>query len=191
MPYCLAEKHTHPESKIITLTLSAYNELQTKYHAELNKLATPHSLGKNRGNALSGAERGITLAQRRGRGINVANNAQAVQVSNLAKSISYTSKGLVALDAGIRIKHVHNTYNQGGNWQREAAIQATGFGAAGIAGIGVGKAVVTGLTAIGLGLTPVGWVVLIGAGLTAGFIASQGADWLATKGTAALYDRSF
>src|SRR5690606_33995220 len=74
-----------------------YNELQTKYHAELNKLATPHSLGKNRGNALSGAERGITLAQRRGRGINVANNAQAVQVSNLAKSISYTGKGLVAL----------------------------------------------------------------------------------------------
>lgn len=286
MPYCLAEKHTHPESKIITLTLSnlpdtsrsnlmctidtfgdftptlaafynehlaflnlqntggvlgagataseirltgfqkallnyqnslvalhrhkgvgrgpsaaraelknkvriAYNELQTKYHAELNKLATPHSLGKNRGNALSGAERGITLAQRRGRGINVANNAQAVQVSSLAKSISYTGKGLVALDAGIRIKHVHNTYNQGGNWQREAAIQATGFGAAGIAGIGVGKAVVTGLTAIGLGLTPVSWVVLIGAGLTAGFIASQGADWLATKGTAALYDRSF
>ena len=112
-----------------------YSELQLQYHAELNKLASPGSLGKNRGNALSSAERGINLAQRRGRGINVANTAQAVQISRMATGISYTGKGLIALDAGIRINGVHNTYKQGGNWQREAAIQTTGFGAGGAAGL--------------------------------------------------------
>lgn len=167
----------------------AYNELQTRYHAELNKLASPNSLGKNRGNALSGADRGITLAQRRGRGINVANNAQATQIATLAKGISYAGKGMVALDAGIRVNHVHNTYQQGGNWQREAAIQATGFGLGGIAGIKVTGAVITGLTTIGLGLTPIGWVVLIGVGVTAGFTAAYAADTWGKNFTANLWDR--
>ena len=167
----------------------AYNELQTKYHAELNKLASPNSLGKNRGNALSGADRGITLAQRRGRGINVASNAQATQIATLAKGISYAGKGLIALDAGIRVNHVHSTYQQGGNWQREAAIQATGFGLGGAAGLGVGKMVVMGLTTIGLGLTPVGWVVLIGAGLAAGFGAAYAVDKYSREGAAYIYDR--
>ena len=165
-----------------------YTELQTKYHAEINKLASPGSLGKNRGNALASAERGITLAQRRGRGINVASNAQAIQIANLAKGVSYMGKGFVGLDAGIRIHGVHNTYKQGGNWQREAAIQATGFGFGGAAGLATGKAVVAGLTTLGLGLTPVGWVVLIGIGLAAGF-AAYTVDNASKNFTASLWDR--
>lgn len=166
-----------------------YGELQTKYHAELNKLASPGSLGKNRGNALASAERGITLAQRRGRGINVASNAQAIQIANLAKGVSYMGKGFVGLDAGIRIHGVHNTYKQGGNWQREASIQATGFGFGGAAGMVTGKAVVAGLTTLGLGLTPVGWVVLIGIGVAAGFGAAYTVDGASKRFTASLWDR--
>ena len=83
---------------------------------------------------------------------------------------------MVALDAGIRVNHVHNTYQQGGNWQREAAIQATGFGFGGAAGLFTGKAVIAGLTTIGLGLTPVGWVVMIGIGVAAGFGAAYALD---------------
>ena len=166
-----------------------YNNLQIQYQAELNKVASPGSLGKNRGNALSSADRGIALAQRRGRGINVASNNQALQISRLATGVSYAGKGLIALDAGIRINGVHNTYKQGGNWQREAAIQTAGFGAAGAAGLWVGAEVVAGLTMIGLGLTPVGWVVLIGVGLAAGFGAAYVTDGLAQKGTSWLYDK--
>jgi hypothetical protein len=170
---------------------ATYAELQLQYHAELNKLASPGSLGKNRGNALSSAERGINLAQRRGRGINVANNAQALQLSSLAKGVSYAGKGMVVLDAGIRINGVHNTYKQGGNWQREAAIQTTAFGAAGAVGAGTGKLVVMGLTAIGLGLTPVGWVVIIGVGLTAAFGAAYVTDKIAQDKAAYVYDRGW
>lgn len=167
----------------------AYQQLQVKYHAELNKLATPGSLGKNRGNALASADRGIALAQRRGRRINVANNAQALRLAQLAKGVSYAGKGLIALDAGIRINGVHNTYKQGGNWQREAAIQTTGFGFGGLAGIAAGNAVVAGLTTIGLGLTPAGWVVLIGIGVTAGFGAAYTTDNLFQRFAAWIYDR--
>src|SRR5690606_15373044 len=155
---------------------SAYADLQLKYHAELNKLADPANLGKNRGNALSGADRGITLAQRRGRGINVASTTQALQISRMSSGIAYTGKGLIALDAGIRINGVHNTYKQSGNWKREAVVQSAGFVAGTAAGLYIGSQVVAGLTAIGLALTPVGWVVLIGAGLAAGFGAAYLAD---------------
>jgi hypothetical protein len=168
---------------------ATYSELQLQYRAELNKLASPGSLGKNRGNALASADRGITLAQRRGRGINVASTTQALQISRMATGISYTGRGLIALDAGIRINGVHNTYKQGGNWQREAAIQTTGFGAGSAAGLITGKAVVMGLTAIGLGLTPVGWVVLIGIGITAGFGAAYFADNLGKDFAAKAWDK--
>lgn len=168
---------------------AAYADLQLKYHAELNKFTDPANLGKNRGNALSGAGRGITLAQRRGRGINVASTTQALQISRLSSGIAYTGKGLIALDAGIRINGVHNTYKQGGNWKREAAIQTGGFVSGTTAGIITGKAVVAGLTAIGLGLTPVGWVVLIGIGIAVGFGAAYAADNVGKDFVAGLWDK--
>lgn len=167
----------------------AYDKLQLRYQAELNKLATPGSLGKNRGNALSSADRGIALAQRRGRRINVANTKQAIQLAQLSKGISYAGKGLVVLDAGIRANGVYSTYKTGGDWQREAAIQTTAYGAAGAAGLGAGQAVVYGLTAIGLGLTPVGWVVMIGIGITAGFGLAYLADEQAKTFAGRVWDR--
>lgn len=169
----------------------AYEKLQLRYQAELNKLATPGSLGKNRGDALSSAERGIKLAQRRGRRINVANTNQAVRLTQLAKGISHVGKGLIVLDAGIRANGVYNTYQQGGNWQREAAIQTTGFGLGGAAGIAAGTAITQGLTAIGLGLTPVGWVVILCIGVAAGFTAAYYSDQKAQEFTGKVWDRNF
>lgn len=167
----------------------AYGELQKKYQTELKKIASPNSLGKNRGNALAGAERGITLAQRRGRGINVASNTQALQIARMAKGVSYAGKGLVALDAGLRVHGVNKVHEHGGNWQREATIQATGFGLGGAAGLYAGSKVIAGLTMIGLGLTPFGWVVMIGAGLTVGFGAAYVFDTGGKNLAARLWDR--
>lgn len=167
----------------------AYVELQKKYHAELKKFASPDSLGKNRGNALAGADRGLTLAQRRGRGINVASNAQALQIARMANGISYAGKGLVALDAGVRVHRVNNVYKQGGNWQREATIQTTGFGMGGAAGLYAGSKVIAGLTTIGLGLTPIGWVVMIGVGVAVGIGAAYAFDTGGKNLAAKLWDR--
>lgn len=158
---------------------SSYQTLQKSYHAELKKFVSPNAYGKNRGNALSSADRGLTLAQRhKGRGLNVASNTQALQLARLANRINFVGKTMIMVDAGRRINGVHNTYKSGGNWQREASIQATGFGAGGTAGLVAGKGIVLGLTAIGLGLTPVGWVVVIGAGIAGGFSAGYFFDYL-------------
>ncbi|MBC6904590.1 hypothetical protein DWB84_03805 [Saccharophagus sp. K07] len=170
---------------------SAYAELQKKYQTELKKVAPANSLGKNRGNALAGADRGITLARRRGRGINVASNAQALQIARMAKGISYAGKGLIALDAGIRVNKVRNVHRQGGNWQREATIQTTGFGLGAATGMFIGKVAVAGLTTIGLGFTPVGWVVLIGAGVVVGFGAAMAMDNVGQSVAATIWDRKW
>lgn len=158
---------------------STYQTLQKKYHAELKKFVSPNAYGKNRGNALSSADRGLTLAQRhKGRGLNVASNTQALQLARLANGINFAGKTIIMVDAGRRINGVHDTYKSGGNWQREASIQATGFGAGGAASLVAGKGIVLGLTAIGLGLTPAGWVLVIGAGIAGGFSAGYFFDYL-------------
>src|SRR5690554_571136 len=169
---------------------SSYQTLQKSYHAELKKFVSPNAYGKNRGNALSSADRGLTLAQRhKGRGLNVASNTQALQLARLANRINFAGKTIIMVDAGRRINGVHDTYKSGGNWQREASIQATGFGLGGVSGLITGKAVVAGLTTLGLGLTPVGWVVLIGVGVAAGFSAAYSFDNIGKKLASSLWDR--
>lgn len=169
----------------------AYDLLQREYRVEMKKVASPELRYKNRGSALNSAERGITVAQhRRGRHLYVSNTAEAQQVARLARNIRYAGNGMVALDAGIRVTNVYDTYRKGGNWQREASIEATGFGMGGAAAIVTGKAVVTGLTAIGLGLTPVGWVLIIGAAVAAVVVAlTMCVTWLAFGRLAARLER--
>src|SRR5690606_20482848 len=97
-----------------------------------------------------------------------ANAQEARQLDRLARNIRWAGNGLVAIDAGRRAAGVYQTYQDGGNWQRQASIEATGFGVGGAAGIIAGNGVIAGLTFIGLGATPVGWVILIGVGIAAG-----------------------
>lgn len=167
-----------------------YAKLQREYQTELKKLARPEFRNKNRGSALTSAQRGLTLAERRrGRHLYVSNANEAQQLARLAKGIRYAGNSMVALDAGLRANSVYDTYKDGGNWQRQASLQATGFGFGGIAGIAAGKATVMGLTALGLGLTPVGWVVIIGVGVGAGLAAANGGDTFGQWFAARIWDR--
>lgn len=151
-----------------------YQTLNQHFRYELQRLVPPAAFGKNRGSALSGAERGITLASRgRARGIHVANQVQAARLAGFANAIGHAGKGMVVLDAGIRVYGVRQTYLAGGNWQRQAAMETTGFGLGGAFGAIAGNAVVTGLISLGLAATPAGWVVVIGLGIAAGFGAGS------------------
>jgi hypothetical protein len=125
-----------------------YGVMQQKYQTELKKLA--RHAGRNRGNAINSAERGLKLAERRsGRHLYVSNAAEARQLDRLARHIRWAGNSAVVFDAGRRATKVYNTYQDGGNWQRHASIEATGFGLGGAAGIATGKAFIVGLTAIG------------------------------------------
>ncbi|WP_111641393.1 hypothetical protein [Marinimicrobium alkaliphilum] len=164
--------------------------LQDQYQVELKKIGTRNHAGRNRGNALSSAERGVTLAnRRRSRNLYVDDLPEAQRLQRLSQGIRYAGNGVVALDGVSRIHAVHRTHRAGGNWQREAAAQATGFGAGGAAGLAAGKGVVIALTKIGLAATPAGWVILLGAGITVGYFAATQADRSGTSFARRVFDR--
>lgn len=173
-----------------------YDVLQTKFKVELSRMTPPNHVGKNRGNALVSAERGLTLASRkRSRQLFVADTAQAHRVGRFSRSMRMLGNSAIVVDAGSRAANVYGTYNSGGNWQREASIEATGFGLGGAAGIYGGylggKAAIAGLAAlkIGLAATPVGWVVIIAAGVAVGIGASQAGNSIGKWFSGKLWDR--
>jgi hypothetical protein len=168
-----------------------YQLLQMRYRAEINRFVNPADIGKNRGGPLTSAERGITLATRRhaGRRLYVGDSAQATKLARLANATRYVGNGLVVLDAGLRVQKVHGMYQSGGDWQRQAVMEVTGFGAGGAAGLLVGKGVVAGMTALGLAVTPVGWVVMIGLAAAAGFGAAYGGDLFGKNLASRIYNR--
>jgi hypothetical protein len=167
--------------------------LQMRYRAEIKKFVKAVEVGKNRGGPLTSAERGITLATRgrKHRRLNVANSAQASRLAKLATATRYAGNGLIVLDAGIRVTRVRRTYESGGDWQRQAVLETTGFGAGGAAGLLVGNGVVAGLTALGLAATPVGWVVMISLAAAAGFGAAYYADNKGQKVARIIYERGW
>ena len=170
-----------------------YKLLQMRYRAEIAKFVSAAEIGKNRGGPLTSADRGVTLAGRgrRHRRLYVANSAQASRLALLARGTRYAGNGLILLDAGIRVQKVHGMYNNGGDWQRQAVLETTGFGAGGAFGIGAGQLAISGLTALGLAVTPVGWVVMIGLAAAAGFSAAYYADKKARSVAGFIYDRGW
>jgi hypothetical protein len=166
--------------------------LQMRYRAEINRFVSPADIGKNRGGPLTSAERGATLATRRrsDRRLYVSNSAQATKLAQLATATRYAGNGLIVIDAGLRVQKVRGMYNSGGDWQRQAVMETTGFGLGGAAGLVVGNTVVSGLTALGLAVTPVGWVVMIGLAAAAGFGAGYVMDGVGKDTASWIYDRS-
>ena len=167
---------------------NAYAALQQTFGQELSRYAPAYLRAKNRGDALSNANRGITLATRKPNSpkkdprINVQNRIQASQLANLSKLINILGNAAILADAGFRIKTVVDTREEGGDWLRESSRQMAGFGAGGALGIYAGTAAVTtgttlassagaaGLVAAG----PIGWallgaIVLVGLGVGLGF----------------------
>ncbi len=167
--------------------------LQMRYRAEINRFVSPADIGKNRGGPLTSAERGATLATRRrsDRRLYVSNSAQATKLAQLATATRYAGNGLIVIDAGLRVQKVHGTYKSGGDWQRQAVMETTGFGLGGAFGLLAGQGAVAGLTALGLGLTPVGWVVMIGLAAAVGFGTGIVGDQVGKNAAAWVYGKDF
>lgn len=167
-----------------------YAAMARHYRMELNSVARPEFRHRNRGHILNNADRGITLAKHhRSSKLIIDNVAEVQRLDQLARGIRYAGNGLIALDAGLRVRNIHESYQRNENWQRQMALETTGFGVGGAGGIVVGKATVGALTAIGLGATPVGWVVIIGSGVAAGFFAGSQGNRIGKWFAALVFDR--
>lgn len=166
-----------------------YAAMARHYRMELNSVARPEFRHRNRGHILNNADRGITLAKHhRSSKLIIDNVAEVQRLDRLARSIRYAGNGLIALDAGLRVRNIHESYQRNDNWQRQMALEITGFGVGGAGGIVAAKGAVLTLSYIGLGATPVGWVVLIGTAVAAGFLGGKRGDSLGRRIAAFLFD---
>ncbi|HAW93577.1 MULTISPECIES: hypothetical protein [unclassified Arsukibacterium] len=157
---------------------AAQAEVNRHFQGEIKRImATNDAKTGNRGTVWSNPERAMGLA--RGSKTDAAIKLQSYhnvkRVQQFQRVANIAGKGLVVLDAGLRVNKVQDTYNQGGNWQKELAREMTGFGLGVIAGSIVGGQLTTTLTLI-LIATPYGWVIAIGAGLIAGLISAKFVD---------------
>ncbi|WP_111643178.1 hypothetical protein [Marinimicrobium alkaliphilum] len=156
--------------------VSAYEDLNRHYAQEMRRIVPDTSRSRNRGNALSNAERGITLSERnRGRGIHIADMHEGRKVSRFADSLRYVGRGVIAVDIGVRGQKVRSAYHNDEQWLRELMAQGGGFGGAGVTGFATGRAAFL-LGRIALASTPVGWVVLVGSTIAVGAIAAYQMD---------------
>jgi len=168
----------------------AYANLAQTYAIELKNFSPAAHRAKNRGNAFSNAERGITLATRKPKAtkpdvrLNVEGQLQASQIARLGKLMNHLGSATIGLDAGFRSIEVYGIAQDGGDWMQAAAREMTGFGLGTASGIGAGRAVFAGGTyiAVQAGLTlagPIGWLVLGGifaASLASGYYVSMYVD---------------
>ncbi|MFE8073484.1 hypothetical protein QQM79_20700 [Marinobacteraceae bacterium S3BR75-40.1] len=179
-----------------------YKALQDRFAAELSRFSPEAQRAKNTGTALSNADRGILLAERRLNSpktdprIKVADQLQAKRLTLLSNFVNRLGQGMVVLDAAARVDIVQQVHQEGGNWMRESSIQMTGFGLGGAVGTTVGRATVAGGTALAAqaGLIvagPVGWAVLGGivlVGIAAGFATGYFMDQAGQAGAATIWD---
>lgn len=170
---------------------AAYERLNRHYAQEMQRIIPARHRNRNRGTALSNAERGITLAERsRGRGIHVADMHEGQKVSQFAQALRYSGRGIVALDVGFRGQRVHSEYQSRGEWEREIAVQAGGLvGATGGGAVGARVALTAGRLA--LAATPMGWAVIIGSSIAIGAVAAYQADEFGQGFIGRMWDRIF
>jgi hypothetical protein len=166
---------------------AAFKYLQERYAVELKRYQSRSQ--PRRGTALRDPERGIRQARssRTAKAITFSNTRQVQYLQRFTKGARIAGRGLLVLDAGIRINRVRETYDQGGDWARTATVETVGMGFGFAAGYATTLAV-AGLGTLFLAATPVGWMIMIGAGITAGYMAATAFDVFGKDLAGKLYD---
>ncbi|PAU80715.1 hypothetical protein CK501_09905 [Halovibrio salipaludis] len=169
-------KDTARKAKLRNNLNKAYEQLNTKFRQELNTLIPESHRGKNKGSALTSAERGETLAERpRGRRIHIFDMDQGKAVSKLSGAMNYAGRGVAVVDGGLRINEVRQKYQDGEDWQREIAVQSGGMLGTGVTGTATTR-LVMGMSRVVMIGSPWGWAFLIGSSIVTSAILSNQMD---------------
>ncbi len=152
-----------------TMVRRAYKELVEQHKTTMQSIVSASALNRNKGNALSNAERGVLLATRsQGRKVDprlmVHDAFTANKVAKYAGVIAKISGPLtLVVDGTLRYGNVVTVREAGGDWHRESVIQlaglsgaVTGATLAGYAAAYAGKFVVTAAALSG----PIGWALM-------------------------------
>ena len=182
-----------PKAKMMKLEQRVHalsKDFNRKFQTEINKFIG--RVKSNKGTVYSDSERGVNKAKS-GKGVKPIQFTSTKAFNNLRafeKSANVLGKSLIVLDAGLRANKVHDDYLAGRNWQKRAAVEASGFGLATAGGIVAGQTIVSTATGLGIAMlaTPVGWVFIIGAAVTVGIMAAKVGDGIGKFGANQAYD---
>ncbi|UZD67458.1 hypothetical protein [Marinobacter sp. AN1] len=156
---------------------SAYERLNRYFQQELSRLAPRSDFGLNKGSAITGADRGVRLAERhKGRGIHVADMNEGRAVSRFSQGLQYAGRGIIVADVGLRANAVYRSYRNEDEWERELVAQTGGLAGATSAGFVTGKTVAMTMARVALAATPWGWGLMIGSAVAIGAYAAYQAD---------------
>lgn len=161
-----------------------------RFHGEIQRImATNAAKTGKRGTVWTNPERAMGLARgsKTDAAIQLQSSHNFKRVQQFQRGANVLGKGVIALDAGLRISKVHDTYQVGGDWQRELSREMAGFGFGVAAGAYFGAAATTALT-FALIATPAGWVVAILGGLAVGLLSGKLADQIGKDLADTLYN---
>ena len=154
-----------------------------RFHGEIQRImATNAAKTGKRGTVWTSPERAMGLARgsKTDAAIQLQNSHNFKRVQQFQRGANVLGKGVIALDAGLRISKVHDTYQTGGDWQRELSREMTGLSLGVLAGSAVGGYLTSSLTLM-LIATPFGWAIAIGVGLVSGLVAGKIFDELGKR----------
>jgi hypothetical protein len=181
--------NSNPASKALAKqkAIRAFQNLQIKFKHELNAINS--GIKARRGTPLSSSTRATNIAQssRNVAKLNVTSQIEANGLVKFTRHAKFLGNGLAVIDFTSRIGNVSNSYQAGGNWERDLFIESSSFAASAVAG---SLAVNAGLGLLMIA-TPVGWVGLIVGGIVvAGSAAavSMGVNSLVKENSGNWYD---
>ena len=167
--------------------MTAFQSMQTRFRHELNVVNA--GVKSKKGTPLTSVTRGSNIA-RSSRNVARLDVSSRVQAHNLVKFTRYAKvlgNGLALIDLGSRAVSVHNTFKEGGEWERDLFIESNSFALSAIAG---SLAVNAGLSLL-VFATPFGWVGLIIGGVAVAGVAagvSMGTNSAIKQSSGAWYD---
>ncbi len=163
--------------------------LSRGFATELRESSRHMSLGKRQLLAPDGR---TPLTVRRARHIarlDVVSSIEASRLARLARRARPVGPGALAFDFAWRAADVHAEYQAGGDWERKAVVEGTGFAAGAVASTAA-VSMGGGLLTLAVAAAPVGWVLIVGGvGVVAmASLAAVHADRIAQDHAQAYYD---
>lgn len=121
--------------------------------------------------------------------LDIASRIDATRLMDMARNSKRLSRVLILLDVGLRADKVHEVYEAGGNWLREAFVQAGGYYGSVVGTWAMGSATIV---TVGVVITKTGSLpaaIAVGsAGVTAVMSAADIGNAIGEFGGAGLYD---
>jgi hypothetical protein len=156
----VAEYDAYKKSGGVSNTLRRIGRRRQQAFREMNHIFNQKGVNFLNNHAFKTRQVPDTRGRIMSESIPINNHAEVQALRRFAQKARYVGKGLIVLDAGLRVNSVYHHHQAGKDWKREAVVQGAGFGM----GLYAASTLITLISVA----TPLGLVIVIAvAGATA------------------------